>query len=69
MIAPRPFLLIGGDEYDKAESWHYINAARPVYELWGKRENVGYFNHHTGHTPAPEAISLAFEWLDHFLKP
>jgi formylglycine-generating enzyme required for sulfatase activity/pimeloyl-ACP methyl ester carboxylesterase len=69
LIAPRPFLLIGGDEYDKAESWHYINATRPIYELWSKRENVGYFNHHRGHTPTPEAISVAFEWLDHFLKP
>jgi pimeloyl-ACP methyl ester carboxylesterase len=69
LIAPRPFLLIGGDEYDKKESWYYINAARPIYGLSGKSENIGYFNHHTGHTPSPESISLAFDWLDHFLKP
>lgn len=69
LIAPRPFLLIGGDEYDKNESWHYINAARSVYQLLDKRENIGYFNHHKGHTPTPESISLAFDWLDHFLKP
>jgi formylglycine-generating enzyme required for sulfatase activity/pimeloyl-ACP methyl ester carboxylesterase len=69
LIAPRPFLLIGGDEYDKDESWHYINSARAVYELFGESRNVGYFNHHEGHTPTPESISLAFDWLDHFLKP
>jgi pimeloyl-ACP methyl ester carboxylesterase len=68
LIAPRPFLLIGGDEYDKAESWHYVNAARAVYQRLGKPENIGYFNHHTGHTPTPEAVSLAMRWLDHFLR-
>jgi formylglycine-generating enzyme required for sulfatase activity len=69
LIAPRPFLLIGGDEYDKEASWHYINSARRVYELYGKHQNVGYFNHHTGHTPSPESVSLGFDWLDHFLQP
>ena len=69
LIAPRPFLLIGGDEYDKQDSWHYINAARAVYELSGHGRNIGYFNHHKGHTPTPEAVSAAFDWLDHFLKP
>jgi formylglycine-generating enzyme required for sulfatase activity/pimeloyl-ACP methyl ester carboxylesterase len=69
LIAPRPFLLIGGDEYDKNESWHYINAARAVYELSGDGEKIGYFNHHSGHTPTGEAVAIAFEWLGHFLKP
>ena len=69
LIAPRPFLLIGGDEYDKQESWHYINAARAVYDLSGDGHNIGYFNHHKGHTPTPEAVAAAFDWLDRFLKP
>lgn len=69
LVAPRPFLLIGGDEYDKQDSWHYINAARAVYELSGNGQNIGYINHHTGHTPTPDAVSAAFAWLDHFLKP
>ena len=42
LIAPRPFLLIGGDVYETAKSWHYINAARQVYDLYGKRLNIGY---------------------------
>jgi formylglycine-generating enzyme required for sulfatase activity len=69
LIAPRPFLLIGGDEYDKQESWHYINAARAVYALSGHANHIGYFNHHKGHTPTAEAVSTAFDWLDYFLKP
>ena len=27
----------------------------------------GYFNHHKGHTPAPEAVWRSMEWLAHFL--
>lgn len=69
LIAPRPFLLIGGDEYDTAKSWYYINAARPVYKLYGSPLNIGYFNHHKGHTPTPEAVWRSMEWLAHFLGP
>jgi pimeloyl-ACP methyl ester carboxylesterase len=67
LIAPRPFLLIGGDHYDTVESWHYINAARQVYELYGKPLNIGYFNHHRGHMPTPESVWRSMEWLAHFL--
>lgn len=69
LIAPRPFLLIGGDTYDTAKSWYYINAARQVYNLYGKPRNIGYFNHHKGHMPTPEAVWRAMEWLAHFLGP
>ncbi|MBL8221077.1 MAG: SUMF1/EgtB/PvdO family nonheme iron enzyme [Bryobacterales bacterium] len=66
LLAPRPFLLIGGDEYDGNESWHYINAARAVYGLFQKPEQIGYFNHHKGHSPTQEAISHAMRWLERF---
>lgn len=69
LLAPRPFLLIGGDKYDTAKSWYYINAARPVYQLYGKPKYIGYFNHHTGHRPTPDAIWRMNEWLAHFLGP
>jgi formylglycine-generating enzyme required for sulfatase activity len=67
LIAPRPFLLVGGDKYDTKESWYYINAVRPVYQLYGKPRNIGYFNHHTGHFATPESVWLSNEWLAHFL--
>jgi len=69
LIAPRPFLLLGGDAYDTAKSWYYINAAQQVYDLYRKPQNIGYFNHHKGHMPTPEAVWRAMEWLAHFLGP
>lgn len=68
LMAPRPFLLIGGDQYDTEKSWYYINAAQEVYNLYGEEEKIGYFNHHSGHSPSPHAVNLAFEWLNHFLN-
>ena len=68
LLAPRPFLLIGGDEYDTDKSWYFINAAREVYSIYEKSMNIGYFNHRTGHTPTPEAVRLSVEWLDRFLS-
>lgn len=69
LIAPRPFLLIGGDTYDTAKSWYYINAARHVYQLYGKPMNIGYYDHHAGHFPTPEAVWRTMEWMAHFLGP
>ncbi|MHC4394392.1 MAG: SUMF1/EgtB/PvdO family nonheme iron enzyme [Planctomycetota bacterium] len=68
LLAPRPFLLIGGDEYDTDKSWYYINAAAKVYHLFGKPQNIGYFNHRTGHSPSPDAVRLSIDWLKHFLR-
>jgi hypothetical protein len=67
LIAPRAFLLLGSDKYDNDKSWHYINAARPVYSLLGKPESIGFLNYRAGHRPTPEAVAQAFTWLDHFL--
>ncbi len=67
LIAPRPFLLIAGESADSDKSWHYINAVRPVYNLYGRPRNIGLFNHRSGHTPTPEAVRLSVEWLKHFL--
>lgn len=68
LIAPRPFLLIGGDSSDSDKSWHYINAAQRVYTLLGAPQQIGYINHRKGHSPTPESIKLSMEWLSHFLK-
>ncbi len=68
LIAPRPVLLLAGDDRDKNESWHYINAAKEVYNLYGKKDAIGLYNHHSGHEPQKEAMSLAYDWLDYYLK-
>ena len=66
LMAPRPFLLIGGDSADGDKSWHYINAARPVYDLLSAPRRLGYLNHRSGHSPTPDAVRLAMDWLRHF---
>jgi acetyl esterase/lipase len=68
MLAPRPFLLIGGDQYDRENSWNYINSAKQVYALFDRANSIGYLNHHTGHTPTPDAVRAAMDWLKHFLS-
>jgi hypothetical protein len=68
LIAPRPFLLIGGDSSDSDKSWYYINAAQSVYSWLGFPKQIGYVNHRQGHSPTPESIRLAMQWLVHFLK-
>jgi formylglycine-generating enzyme required for sulfatase activity/dienelactone hydrolase len=68
LIAPRPFLLIGGDQFDGENSWRYIDAARQVYALYGEAQRIGYLNHHQGHSPTPDAAWRAIEWIRRFLQ-
>ncbi len=67
LMAPRPFLLIGGDSADGDKSWYYINAARPVYDMLFAPRRLGYLNHRSGHSPTPDAVRLGMDWLQHFL--
>lgn len=60
--APGIFLLIAG-EYDKAESWQYINEARKVYSLYDREEALAMLHHGTGHRPPVEAMVTTYEWL------
>jgi len=60
--APRSFFLVGG-EYDHRASWQYLLEAREVYDLYGRREAVGFFDHATGHSPTKESLDLAYRWL------
>jgi len=68
IMAPRPFLLIAGDNADKDSSWNYIEAARPYYARAGDAERIGMLNHRTGHTPTPEAVFRGMEWIRHFFE-
>jgi pimeloyl-ACP methyl ester carboxylesterase len=64
LIAPRAFLLIGGDGYDGMQSQPFLDAALPVYELYGDTERLALFNHRKGHCVPPEAGQRAYDWLD-----
>ena len=47
----------------------FINEAQKVYSLYGQPDNIGFFNHRTGHSPTPEAVTLSLRWLERFLGP
>ncbi|HEY1065875.1 MAG TPA: dienelactone hydrolase family protein, partial [Pirellulales bacterium] len=68
LIAPRPFLLLGGDSADGDKSWPFIAAALPVYQLFGEPARLGLFNHKQGHTVPPEAEARIYEWLTTYLS-
>lgn len=68
LIAPRALLLLGGDSADGERSDEFIGAAKPVYDLFDARENLQWFNHHSGHRYSSEARKVAEEFLDRHLK-
>ena len=74
LVAPRAFLLLGGDSADGQRSWPFIEAVLPVYKLYvppdqpavGARypAHVGLFNHKQGHSVPSEAERAIYEWLN-----
>jgi dienelactone hydrolase len=63
LIAPRPFLLIGGGSADGSRSWPFIEAVLPVYELFGDRPSIGLLDHEQGHAVPRVAEHRAYQWL------
>lgn len=67
-VAPRAFLLLAGESADSDKSWAFIEAVMPIYKIYGKPENLGWFNHRMGHRYPPEARTVAEEFLDQHLR-
>jgi dienelactone hydrolase len=74
LVAPRAFLLIGGDSADGNRSWPFIEAALPVYRLFsnsaaesGGLPRIGLLNHGQGHSVPPDAERTIYEWFDALL--
>lgn len=75
LIAPRPFLLLGGETgsgaADGDRSWPYLAAALPVYRLYKDNPNepvaLGLYNHREGHTVSDKSFSRLAEWLETYL--
>ncbi len=68
LSAPKPFLLIGGDDADGEKSQPYIDAVRPIYSLYGTDpERLALYNHGTGHSPTPVAEQRHYDWMKKFL--
>jgi len=67
LIAPRPFLLLGGDSADGDRSWPFIQESLPVYRLYSDRPPLGLFNHKQGHSVPPEAEKRIYDWFEAYL--
>jgi dienelactone hydrolase family protein len=67
LIAPRPFLLIGGEYADGAKSWPYLEAARPVYRVTGDPADCALLLHDAGHHNPLVVVERAFDWLDRMM--
>ena len=66
-VAPRAFLLLGGNSADGDRSWPFIEATLPVWRLYGGKPRLGLFNHRKGHSVPPEAERRIDEWFDAYL--
>lgn len=68
LIAPRPFLVIAGEQGNGAadgdRSWPYLQAARPIYELFTDQPALGILNHRRGHPLPEELFPKLSEWLE-----
>ena len=62
LLAPRPFLLIAGEDSDGDKSLPLLTSASAM-----PSSVFDWINHRSGHTPAPDAITAAFDWLRHWL--
>lgn len=67
LVAPRPFLLVGGDSADGTASWPYVAAALAVYRLYGEPPRLGLLNHKKGHAVPPEIEPRLLEWLETYV--
>lgn len=72
LIAPRPFLILGGESgggaADGDRSWPLLEAALPVWRLYGEPTRVGLLNHRQGHSISPESFERIAEWLETYLR-
>ena len=73
LVAPRPFLILAGEtgrgSADGDRSWPYIEAALPVYKLYGTHARIGMYNHRQGHSIPAKAFDRLAQWLEIYLAP
>jgi hypothetical protein len=69
LVAPRAFLLIGGESADGAQSWPYIEANLGLWSLHDAQERIGLLRHRFGHDfpPAGPERDLVYAWLDRMM--
>lgn len=70
-MAPRPFLILGGESgsgaADGNRSWPLLEAALPVWRLYGEPTRLGLLNHRQGHSIPEPVFERTAEWLETYL--
>lgn len=66
LIAPRPFLVSGG-EVDPPDRWLALNHLVQVNQVLGHSERVGMTNR-PDHSPNVESNAVIYSFFEHFLK-
>jgi len=67
LMAPRPFLVSGGEE-DTEERWVPLNHSVKVNELYGFKNRVGMTNR-SSHAPTQASNEAIYTFFEYFLKP
>lgn len=67
-IAPRSFLLIGGQSADGEASLPLLQEALKAYTATSTPERLGFYNHRQGHVVTEEALQRSLDWLNWQLK-
>jgi len=65
LLAPRPFLVSGG-EVDPPERWRALNHLVRINKLLGYEDRVGMTNR-PDHSPNPESNAVIYAFFEHFL--
>ncbi len=72
LIAPRPFLILGGEQgpgaADGVRSWTVIEPAQAVSRLLNQPVRVGLLNHGKGHSIPPDVFEKSVEWLRTYVR-
>ncbi len=67
-VAPRAFLLIGGEASDGSASLPYLIEAQKAFFVSGKPSQLGFYNHKQGHHVTDESLARSIGWLEWQLK-
>ncbi len=67
-IAPRAFLLIGGDDADGVASIKTMSEADKVFRVFSTNPRLGLFNHGKGHAVPEESLAKTVQWLECYLR-
>ncbi len=67
-IAPRAFLLIGGQSADGDASLPLLQEAHQSYRTTGNPDHLGFYNHRQGHVVTEESLQRSLDWLNWKLK-